>query len=68
MPSDPLFVIVILAVLAVAVVLMVGLGGFAGGGAFNKRNGNKIMRLRIIAQFIAVLLILGYIYFRKDAG
>jgi len=68
MPSDPLFIIVILAVLAVVVVLMVGLGGFAGGGAFNKRNGNKIMRLRIAAQFVAVLLILAYIYFRKDAG
>ena len=57
MPSDPLFVIVVLAVLLVVVVLMFGLGGFAGGGAFNKRNANKIMRLRLITQFIAVVLI-----------
>ena len=68
MPSDPLFIIVVLAVLAVVVVLMFGLGGFAGGGAFNKRNSNKLMRWRIIAQFIAVLLIVAYVYFRKDAG
>lgn len=68
MPSDPLFIIVVLAVLAVVVVLMFGLGGFAGGGAFNKRNSNKIMRLRIIAQFIAVLLIVAYVYLRKGAG
>jgi len=33
-----------------------------------KRNSNKLMRMRIIAQFIAVLLILVYVYFRKDAG
>lgn len=68
MPSDPLFILVVLAVLAVVVVLMFGLGGFAGGGAFNKRNANKIMRLRIIAQFIAVLLIVAYFYLRKGSG
>ncbi len=68
MPDDPLFIIVIIAVLAVVVVLMFGLGGFAGGGAFNKRNSNKLMRWRIIAQFIAVLLIVAYVYLRKGAG
>ncbi len=68
MPSDPFFVIVVLAVLAVVVVLMFGLGGYAGGGAFNKRNANKIMRLRIVTQFIAILLIVAYVYFRKSAG
>lgn len=68
MPSDPLFIIVVLSVLVVVVVLMFGLGGFAGGGAFNKRNANKIMRWRIITQFIAVILIVVYVYFRKGAG
>ena len=33
MPSDPLFVLVVLAVLAVVVILMLGIGGFAKGGA-----------------------------------
>jgi preprotein translocase subunit SecG len=68
MPADPLFVVVVIAVLVVVVILIFGLGGFAGGGEFNKRNSNKLMRMRIIAQFIAVLLILVYVYFRKDAG
>jgi len=62
--TDPLFIIVLLAVVAVVVVLMLGLGGFAGGGAFNKRNSNKLMRYRIIAQFIAVLLIVAYVWYR----
>lgn len=63
--SDPFFILIILAVLAVVVVLMLGLGGFAGGGAFNKANSNKLMRYRIIAQFVAVVLIVIYVYFFK---
>ncbi|QFT57798.1 hypothetical protein FIU94_03085 [Sulfitobacter sp. THAF37] len=66
--EDPLFIVVLLAVLAVAVILLIGLGGFAGGGEFNKRNANKLMRWRIIAQFIAVLLILGFIWLRGGLG
>lgn len=61
---DPLFIFILLAVSAVVIVLMVGIGGFAKGGAFNLKYGNKMMRLRIIAQFIAVVLILAYVYFR----
>lgn len=65
--TDPLFIIVLLAVVAVLVVLLLGLGGFAGGGAFNKRNSNKLMRYRIIAQFIAVLLIVAYVWYRSTS-
>lgn len=61
---DPLFIFILLAVSAVVIVLMVGIGGFAKGGAFNLKYGNKMMRLRIIAQFVAVVLILAYVYFR----
>jgi hypothetical protein len=63
--NDPLFVIVVLACLAVVVILMLGLGGFAGGGAFNKKYSNKLMRLRIGAQAVAVILILLYVWLRK---
>ena len=66
--SDPLFVLVCIAVLAVIIILIMGLGGFASGGEFNKRNSNKLMRLRLISQFIAVVLIVIYVYLRKGAG
>ncbi|MFT6089804.1 twin transmembrane helix small protein [Sulfitobacter sp.] len=66
--SDPLFVLVCIAVLVVIIILIMGLGGFASGGEFNKRNSNKLMRLRLISQFIAVVLIVIYVYLRKDAG
>ncbi|XDB00198.1 twin transmembrane helix small protein [Sulfitobacter sp. LCG007] len=65
MMSDPLFVVVLIACLAVIVILMIGLGGFAGGGEFNKRNANKIMRWRIGAQAFAVVLILIYVWLRN---
>ena len=64
MTDDPLFVVVLLAVAAVVIVLMIGLGGFAGGGEFNKKRSNKLMRYRSIAQCIAVLLILGGLWHR----
>lgn len=61
--SDPFFILILLAIAAVVIVLMLGLGGFAGGGAFNKKNGNKLMRYRLLAQFIAVILIVIYVWF-----
>ncbi|GAA6178289.1 twin transmembrane helix small protein [Sulfitobacter pacificus] len=68
MTDDPLFIILLLAVCAVAIILMIGLGGFAGGGAFNKKNANKLMRYRIGAQFVAVLLIVGFVWLRGGFG
>ena len=65
MAQDPLFIIVILAMAAVAIILMIGIGGFGRGGEFNRKYANKLMRLRIIAQFIAVLLILLFVYFAR---
>ena len=64
MTDDPLFIVLLVAVFAVLIILMIGLGGFAGGGAFNKKNSNRLMRYRIMAQFVAVLLILGFVWLR----
>ena len=66
--DDPLYLIVVLAILSVVVVLVIGLAGFAAGGEFNRKYGNKLMRLRILFQFIAVGLILLYIYMRGTGG
>lgn len=61
--SDPFLILIVIACVAVVIVLMFGLGGFAGGGAFNRKNSNKLMRLRLLAQFIAVVLIVIYVWF-----
>lgn len=63
--ENPLFFLIIFTCLAVMIVLMVGIGGFSQGGNFNKKYANKIMRLRIILQAIAVILIIIFVYFRK---
>ena len=65
---DPLFILMLLAVVAVVIILMIGIGGFAKGGDFNRKYGNKMMRLRLIAQFAAVVLILAYVYFTQTGG
>ena len=64
MSDDPLFLVVVIACFAVLVILMTGIGGFAKGGDFNKRNANKLMRARVIAQLIAVILLVGFVWLR----
>ena len=66
--TDPLFTLVLVAIASVVIVLVTGLAGFAAGGEFNHKYGNKLMRLRILFQAIAVGLILLYIYLRNQGG
>ena len=63
--SDPLFILVVLAVLLVLGVLMFGVGTFGRGGDFNRRHANRIMRWRIYMQALAVALILLYVWLRQ---
>ncbi|WP_294221820.1 twin transmembrane helix small protein [uncultured Shimia sp.] len=65
MANDPLFWLAAAACLVVLFILLVGIGGFAKGGEFNKKHANKIMRLRLIAQFVAVILIVGFVWLRS---
>ena len=65
MISENAHIIIIIACLLVVIVLMIGLGGFAFGGDFNKKYANKIMRLRILLQAIAILLIIVFVYFAR---
>ena len=65
MASDPLFYVVAIAVLVVLGILLVGIGGFARGGEFNRKHGNRLMRWRIIAQFVAVVVILLFVWIRS---
>jgi uncharacterized membrane protein HdeD (DUF308 family) len=66
--EDPLFLVALVACLAVLGILAVGIGGFGQGGAFNRKHGNRMMRWRLIAQFIAVVLILTFVYFRQQGA
>lgn len=65
MANDPLFWAALLACVAVLVVLIIGILGFGGGGDFNRKYANKIMRLRIVTQAVAVALILAFVWMRS---
>jgi hypothetical protein len=68
MLNDPLFIIAAIASLAVLAILMVGIFGFARGGDFNRKHANRIMRYRIAAQFVAVVLIIAFVALRQLWG
>jgi len=63
-----LYSIIVLAIVAVVIVLAIGLGGFVAGGEFNRKYGNKMMRLRILFQAIAVARSLLYGWRRSQGG
>ena len=55
--SAVLQALIVLAMLAVLGVLFIGVFAMVRGGEFNRKYGNKLMRLRVILQFTAVALI-----------
>ena len=62
------FIAAIVACLFVLGVLMFGIFSFSRGGEFNRKYSNKIMRLRIVAQAVAVVLILLAVLAAKSGG
>lgn len=68
MLQDPLFLIAAAATLVVAVILIIGVLTFAKGGEFNRKHGNRLMRYRVAAQFVAVLLIILFAWTRMQGA
>lgn len=66
--NDPLFIILGVACLVVVAILALGIGSFAKGGEFSRKNSNRLMRYRIYAQAIAVVLLMTFLYFRGTGG
>lgn len=54
-------ILVLIALFGTLAILLVGVIGMARGGEFNRKYGNKLMRMRVMAQFgtLILLLILG---------
>jgi uncharacterized transporter YbjL len=46
----------VVAMLVTLAILFLGVIGMARGGDFNAKWGNRLMRYRIVAQFIAIVL------------
>ncbi|MTH76717.1 twin transmembrane helix small protein [Paracoccus aestuariivivens] len=64
MHDKPLLILLAICCLAVVAILATGIGGFARGGEFNRKHGNRLMRWRLIAQAIAIAVFLIYLWAR----
>ena len=56
----------IVLLIVVAVVLVLGIGTLFKGGETSKKYSNKLMQLRVLLQFIAIVVLVSFAYFFKD--
>ena len=56
----------IVLLIVVAVVLILGIGTLFKGGETSKKYSNKLMQLRVLLQFIAIVVLVSFAYFLKD--
>tara|TARA_B110001452_G_scaffold160379_1_gene133476 strand:+ start:581 stop:835 length:255 start_codon:yes stop_codon:yes gene_type:complete len=52
--------------IVVAVVLILGIGTLFKGGETSKKYSNKLMQLRVLFQFIAIVALVSFAYFFKN--
>ena len=62
--SDPLFYVVAASVALVALIVIFGIGRFGRGRREDRVASNKLMQARLIAQAVAIVLIIGYVWLR----
>jgi hypothetical protein len=66
--SGILFYAAVAACFLVLLVLLTGVTIFARGGPANRKWSNKIMRLRVVLQLVAVILIVLVAYFARQGN
>jgi hypothetical protein len=52
--------------MVVAVVLILGIATLFKGGESSKKYSNKLMQLRVLFQFIAIVVLVSFAYFFKN--
>jgi len=66
---DQVFDIAIYVVLAaVAATLAVGIYSLFRGGDFARSHSNKLMRLRVLLQFVAIVILVAAVWWRGRGG
>ena len=56
----------VILLVSVAVVLILGIGSLFKGGDTSKKYSNKLMQLRVLLQFVAIIVLVCLAYFFKD--
>ncbi len=59
-------IISIILLIAVGLVLILGIGTLFKGGETSKKYSNKLMQLRVLLQFIAIIVLVSFAYFFKN--
>ena len=59
-------ILAITLLIAVGIVLLLGIGTLFKGGETSKKYSNKLMQLRVLLQFIAVIILVCFAYFFKN--
>ena len=59
-------ILAIILLIAVGIVLLLGIGTLFKGGETSKKYSNKLMQLRVLLQFIAIIALVGFAYFFKN--
>ena len=59
-------ILAIVLLLAVGIVLILGIGTLFKGGETSKKYSNKLMQWRVLLQFVAIIVLIGFAYFFKN--
>ena len=59
-------ILAIVLLIAVGIVLLLGIGTLFKGGETSKKYSNKLMQLRVMLQFIAIIALVAFAYFFKN--
>ena len=60
-------IVIYIALAAVATTLAFGIYSLYRGGDFSRSYSNKLMRLRVLMQFVAVIILVGVFWWRTRA-
>ena len=59
-------ILAIVFLIAVGIVLILGIGTLFKGGNTSKKYSNKLMQLRVLLQFVAIIALVSFAYFFKN--
>ena len=59
-------ILAVILLVIVATVLILGIGTLFKGGETSKKYSNKLMQLRVLFQFIAIIVLVSFAYFFKN--
>ena len=61
-------ILILIAIAAVTITLGFGVYSLYRGGDFARSYSNKLMRLRVLLQAVAILVLVGAVWWRHNAG